>query len=113
LVGYGANTKRKILQNSFAKQGFKVFDKDRKFMKNILFVLLGLLIYPALVDVAELVDDRFDTKLWIEVGIPSYGLSLGLTGRCTEHVRPNNGVTNRKYFDCGKINIAISDLLYK
>jgi hypothetical protein len=80
--------------------------------KNFLYVVIGLLIYPAIADMAELLDDKLDTKIWIKVGVPSYGLSTGLTGRCTNHMRPS-GVTNRQYFGCGKINSAISDVLYK
>ena len=81
-------------------------------MKSLLLILVGLLLYPLLVDIAEAVDSRFETELWAKVGVPSYGLSLGFTGRCTEYVRPS-GVTNRQYFGCGKLNIMISDLLYK
>ena len=52
-----------------------------------------LLIYPILADMSELVDDKFNTNYWAKIGVPSYGLSLGLTGRCTSYIRPN-GVSN-------------------
>ena len=80
-------------------------------MKYIIAVLLGLALYPALADVAELVDSKYETSYWIKVGVPSYGLSLGLTGRCTNHIRPNK-ISNRQYFGCGKLNIMISDKIY-
>lgn len=80
-------------------------------MKNLLFVLLGLLIYPAVADLAELVDDKLDTNLWVTVGVPSYKLANGLTGRCTDRTR-RDGVRQRDYFGCGKVNIFISDLVY-
>ncbi len=77
-----------------------------------MFVLLGILIYPALADLTELIDDRYETNLWIKVGVPSYKLANGLTGRCRDLTR-KDGVKQRDYFDCGKINIFISDLIYK
>lgn len=79
--------------------------------KNLFYVLLGILIYPIIADVAELIDDKFNTRIWVKVGIPSYNLTTGLTGRCTNDTRPN-GVTNRQYFGCGKINIVISNIMY-
>lgn len=82
-----------------------------KKMKYLLAVLVGLAMYPVVSDVAELIDSKYNTDYWIKVGVPSYGLSLGLTGRCTEHIRPNK-ISNRQYFDCGKLNIMISDIVY-
>lgn len=79
--------------------------------KYLIGALAGLLIYPVVADIAELVDDKFETNYWIKVGIPSYGLTLGLTGRCTNHIRPS-GVSNRHYFGCGKLNVLISNLLH-
>lgn len=78
--------------------------------KNMMYMLIGLLMYPALADVTELIDDKFGTAMWVQVGIPSYGLTLGLTERCTDETR--RGVSQRDYFDCGKVNIMISDLIY-
>lgn len=81
-------------------------------MKNkILFILIGLLLYPAIADISSLVDDKLETDTWVLIGIPSYGLTLGLSGRCTNGIR-TNGVTDRQYFECGKLNILISDLVY-
>lgn len=76
----------------------------------LLYVLIGLLLYPAFADLVALADDKFDTDYWIKVGVPSYGLTLALTGRCTDVSR--RGVTQRDYFGCGKVNIMISDLIY-
>ena len=82
-------------------------------MKSILLVLLGLAIYPILADVTELVDSKYETSYWIKVGVPSYGLTLGLTGRCNNTVRNKTGVTNAQYFGCGTLNTKITELLYK
>lgn len=80
-------------------------------MKLLIGIILGLALYPAFADITELVDDKLNTDIWIHIGVPSYGLTLGLTGRCTSNLRPN-GITNAKYFGCGKLNIAISEALY-
>lgn len=81
-------------------------------MKSVLLVLLGLAIYPVLADVTELIDSKYDTNYWIKVGVPSYGITLGLTGRCNQVMRPSK-VTNAQYFGCGKLNTKITELLYK
>ena len=81
-------------------------------MKKIKYILIGLLIYPVLADLSELSDSKLNTKLWIKVGFPSYGLTLGLSGRCTDRTNSRN-IKQRDYFGCGKLNILISDLLYK
>lgn len=81
-------------------------------MKNLMYLLLGLLIYPIIPDITEFIDYKFNTQLWIKVGVPSYGLAQGLTGRCDNVMRPS-GVTNREYFGCSKVNIFISNILHK
>lgn len=80
-------------------------------MKYLIGTLIGLALYPIIPDVAELIDDRYETNYWVKVGVPSYNLSKALTGRCTNTIRPS-GVSNRQYFGCGKISIFISDKIY-
>lgn len=54
-------------------------------------------------------------KLWVTLAFPKYGFGDLFTGGCTKDIGENGHgwvFINRKYHQCSKLSIAISDLIY-
>jgi len=71
-------------------------------------ILIGLFIFPALHESSRLISE--DVPIIVE-----YGFTKPFTGKCRD-VQAKNGhgwdINLRKYFECGKIAIFISDIIY-
>lgn len=85
-------------------------------MKIILGIVLGVLLTGVTADFSAYLNDNYPNnktvwefrKLFID---PQLGINDVVSGRCTEYDR-GNGVTNRQYFQCNKVQILFSDLIW-
>lgn len=87
--------------------------------KYILVFLLGLSFFPVLSDIITGYNytnrNKVSKKLWLIFSVPGYGLHKGIAGMCTNEQSSNGHgwkFIKRDYFECGKLNIYISDKLY-
>lgn len=77
--------------------------------KYITAVLLGFFLFPLAADVSEI----FGWSTFLRV--PGYGSMDAFIGNCTKDVAKNGHgwvFVVREYYNCGKVSIAISDLIY-
>lgn len=89
-------------------------------MKQFLIGLLaGLLLFPALCDMTKLAVNLTDNEIaeaaFSASIMPGYGIHKPFVKNCTKDVSKNGHgwvFVNREYFQCGKIAIVISDLIY-
>lgn len=87
--------------------------------KLILGFILGVLLYPALMDLHDVMDYQYPKLFSSSVSafryVPTYGLADPFIKNCTKDVSKNGHgwvFVNREYFKCGKLSIKISDYIY-
>lgn len=87
--------------------------------KLVVGFLVGLLAFPALCDVINGIDWFVDSDatryLSLKTMVPSYGLQGPFIQNCTLDKSKNGHgwiFVNREYYNCGRVAITISDLIY-
>lgn len=82
-------------------------------MKSICLIILGLFLYPVVNDIIWYTSEKSDSlrSLRMKMMDPNIGITLVLSGRCTNYDR-GNGIKGRVYFQCSKLEILASDLVW-
>lgn len=87
--------------------------------KYILVFFLGLLTYPLVTDIIGVAEYHTEsvvlTEIYWKVNLPTYGIQNILNGNCTKDISMNGHgwvFINREYFQCNKVQIKLSDLIF-
>lgn len=88
-------------------------------MKYLLTFILGLVTYPLIVDISNIIQYNTNSKIaeivYYKIWMPNYGIANVFTTNCTKDVSKNGHgwiFVNREYYACNKVQIYFSDLIY-
>ena len=84
-----------------------------------LYILIGLILFPLVADITDVAyyykNNKITQKLWFIFNTPGYGSIAFIKKDCTKDVSQNGHgwvFVNREFFQCGPIQIYLSDLIF-